>query len=325
MDLQFLFEQPPIYDLLRQYLDDADMLVMRFIVRGIEPPSEQQLVIFARKNDLKLAEWAHLQWRITPHKSKCKKCRTCRKAPQAAMRAAVAHGSLDIVKWYFQYPRQDVLELLPFAAKNGQLEMFKYLHDLCVREGKKPGRWIVADACKSGSVELMDWLLENGYKMDIHLCTIMAEHGHVQLLGWALNRGVKVSYSAADYAMRNGHMHVLEWLHENKKLRSHSIDYAAQLGRIDILEWMYARGYKPTGNTVHSAVGCGRFDIVKWALERGASWPCNICVLATNRNVETLKWVLDNGAPWWDEAYKIAVRRGQFDMLELMQSRGLIP
>jgi hypothetical protein len=317
MDLQFLVEQPPIYEVLRQYLTDADKLILRYVVHGIERPKTPQLVSLVVGGDLKLADWAYKQWsNAAPCSRKCKKCS---QLPGKAADAAVRHGMLEVVQWWITRNKNVAPELLRKATRYGQLEIVKCLYSRELLNKFKNKKEMIENAAYSGSIELVEWLVKDGHEVTKSATVIMAERGHVHLLEWAHLHKIEVKWSVGWDAAAAGRIDVLEWLHKHGKLKSYTMSYAAKTGRIDALEWMYKLGYRPCSSSVHNAIKHGQLRAAKWLLEKGAEWPCNIYAVAYGCD-KTFKWVFDNGAPFDEDMCTGAVKDMYYRMLKSAQS-----
>jgi hypothetical protein len=317
MDLHYLFSQPPIYEVLRSHLRDSEMVLLRYIVRGIERPKTPQLVSLVISGNLKLADWAHKQWfNAAPCSRKCKKCI---KLPGKAADAAIRHGMLEVVQWWIARNKSIAPELLRKATRYGQLEIVKCLYSRELLNKFKNKEEMMENAAWSGSIELVEWLVKDGHEVTKDATIIMAERGHVHLLEWAHLHKIKVKWSVGWDAAAAGHINVLEWLHKHDKLDSYMMSYAAKAGRIDVLEWMYKLGYEPCQSSMHKAVSYGQLRAAKWLLKKGVEWPCNIYAAAYGCD-KTFKWVFDNGAPFDEDMCTGAVKDMYYRMLKSAQS-----
>jgi hypothetical protein len=324
MDLQYLFGQPPIYEVLRPYFDVADLLVLRYIVRGIEPLGVSQIITFAREGNLKLWLWAYDECMKRVSRLYGKRTNSGERIDKSVTVAAES-GSLEIVKYRIATCYSGEEWLLPYAMRHGQLETVEYLYERAVAKKAKFRReTMLRNAVKSGSVEMLEWVESKGYKVYSDAIEFMAEYGHVHLLELMLARGKYISPEATKHAALNGHIHVLQWLYDRGLFWKHYTIYAAQSGRIDVLEWMYTHGCRPCKEDLYFAVVTGHFVAAKWLLERGALWPDDICISAVRCGSQTLEWVLDNGAPWDNKAYLKAVKFSKDHCIAVMRNRGLV-
>jgi hypothetical protein len=323
MDLHYLFRQPPIYEVLRLHLRDSEMVLLRYVLREIKPVKTPQLVALAAHGDLRLVKWAFGQWFDAKPCAGKGKCRNCSQLPGKAAEAAAKFGTPEVVLWWIARNKRIAYTLFKTAVRHGRLATVKCLYLGML--GRFKAAEIMEDAAHSGSVELIEWLVEYGHNVTESIIAIAAGQGHVQMLEWALLRGVEIPWHVAEDAAKAGHICVLEWIHQHGRLTSDVMAFAAGAKRIDVLEWMCERGYTPCGKVILRAVSFRHFDVVEWVLERGVEWPHDIDCFAINLNAKVLEWALDHGAPWWSSAYSYAVANGYSDILEVIERRGLAP
>lgn len=120
---------------------------------------------------------------------------------------------------------------LPFIQSNLQL----------VKEHRHWDAGMCANAAQGGNLQLLDFLLQEGFATSPLVCDMAAQYGHLNLLHWAREtKGLPWGSTSAHAAARGGHLEILQWL------VTHECPYdfqvlveGAQLARRDII--LYGR------------------------------------------------------------------------------------
>ena len=97
------------------------------------------------------------------------------------------------------------------AARSGQLEELQAL-----RENGCP--WDTSTswaAARSGHLEVLQWLRANGCPWNESTCTYAAKGGHLEVLQWARANGCPWDKYTCTQAAHGGHPEVLQWAHAN--------------------------------------------------------------------------------------------------------------
>ena len=97
------------------------------------------------------------------------------------------------------------------AARSGQLEELKLLHQNCCPWNKKTCQGAVG----SGHLDVLQWLRENGCPWDEYTCKMAAEGGHLEVLQWARANDCPWNEGMCLVAARGGQLEVLQWLRTN--------------------------------------------------------------------------------------------------------------
>ena len=155
-------------------------------------------------------------------------------------------------------------------------------------------------AAKSGYLELVLWLRDNGYVMDTRVCYSAAMNGHLVVLQWARNNGYSWNYLTCSSAAKGGHLEVLKWLQENDcPWEEDTCMHAARGGHLDVLQWARANGCPWDEWTCAYAAAGGHLDVLQWARANGCPWDnYYIQLFARNNNHQhIIDWALANGYP----------------------------
>jgi hypothetical protein len=125
------------------------------------------------------------------------------------------------------------------AAANGELSLLMSLP--ASFSGSKSA---MADAARNGHLEVVKWLHDNRSEG----CTTRAMddaayNGHLDVIKWLhCNRTEGCSKDAMDWAARYGHLDVVKWLHANRSegCTKYAIDSAESFLHLDVVKWLYA-------------------------------------------------------------------------------------
>ena len=154
----------------------------------------------AKTNKLELLKWAREE----------KKCQWDRRT----INRAVLKGNLEMVKYCIanECPINEWACVL--AAKNGHLEILKYLHE----EAKAPWDFLPANlAAQNGHLHILEYLVERKFdKYDEFACERAAEFGHLDCLKY-LHETAKAPWNsrAVRDAHWNNHSECLQYLLDN--------------------------------------------------------------------------------------------------------------
>ena len=125
---------------------------------------------------------------------------------------AVALGRLSVLKrlqWQGRLSRPEYL--CQAAARSGQLEELKLL-----RENGKPWDELTGSAAAmSGHLEVLQWARTNNCPWNEETCYYAAEGGHLEVLQWARANGCPWDKETCAQAALGGHLEVLQWARAN--------------------------------------------------------------------------------------------------------------
>jgi hypothetical protein len=96
----------------------------------------------------------------------------------------------------------------------------------------------VADAAKSGSLELVKWLYAKGYAVGGKALTNAAASGNLDLCKWVSEKDLVPEQSAMEAAVQGGHVEVLEWLSTTGcRCTSTLLRRAGRIGGVPVAAW----------------------------------------------------------------------------------------
>src|SRR6185369_2961863 len=104
-------------------------------------------------------------------------------------------------------------------------------------------------ACKSGNIIGVQYLIEHEYEYDYLAICIAAEYGHIEIVKYLFERGADIriySDMALRYSAQNGHLQVVKYLIENgayvHAINDSSLCYSAENGHLSVVEYLLYQG-----------------------------------------------------------------------------------
>jgi hypothetical protein len=166
--------------------------------KGVE--IEDLLVGAARGGHADSVDW--LAQRVAPHERD-------EVMDEELWEALAEGGLLDCAKKYYGDPSDWRRELVRPALRRGHLPFVQW-----VASGASPSTHAKYSvyAAQSGSVELMRWLVDQGWSVDGDTVIAAAQAGNVDLLKYLAEHGGAVSNECVVKSAGQGHMDVVDWL-----------------------------------------------------------------------------------------------------------------
>lgn len=97
-------------------------------------------------------------------------------------------------------------------------------------------------ATKDGRIEVLRWLLCQGYRGDVELAA--AAHGRLDVMHWLREQSAPCTWSSSTCttALIHRHMEVLKWLRSQVPPCPWSVWRAAFHGHLEALQWLRSQG-----------------------------------------------------------------------------------
>jgi hypothetical protein len=174
----------------------------------------------------------------------------------------------------------------------------------------------LAEACRSGNIELLEWLKKNNYLTSynsngtilVNSCTsgfdTASARGHVEVLDWLIKNNLPLEYThiAMDQASWYGHVNVLEWwLNSGLPLKyTTGINQASWNGHFNVLEWWKTSGLLLKYNEDAIVVGISenKIKVLEWWKDSGLRLILpdkkRLKSLLSECNEETREWWYEN-------------------------------
>ena len=123
-------------------------------------------------------------------------------------------------------------------------------------------------AAKNGHLEIVKWLHESGGICTTFAMDLAAYNGHLEIVKWLHeNRQEGCTKNAMDYAALTDNLKIIKWLHENRNegCSEWAMNFAASYNRFEIVKWLYEnRKEGRLDQAMHFAALNGHLEMVKW-------------------------------------------------------------
>ncbi|KAE9073979.1 hypothetical protein PF007_g25590, partial [Phytophthora fragariae] len=186
-------------------------------------------------------------------------------------------------------------------------------------------------AAKNGHLEVVKWLHQNRAEgCTSHAMDSAAGHGHLDVVKWLhLNRTEGCTSDAMDSAASGGHLDVVKWLHRNRMegCTARAMDKAAKYGHLEVVQWLhFNRQEGCTTRAVDYAAENGFLEIIKWLLEN-RSEGCSTHAMeraAVSGHLHVVQWLHDNctDARICEAAFGNAASYGHFAVVTWLHKNG---
>lgn len=152
-----------------------------------------------------------------------------------SMYEAAKNGHLNIVKYLHSNNIKLTTKLVHHASRKGHLNIIKYLHENNVRLTKKS----LNSACKHGHYKIVKYLYKNGVRTGEHAIKNACKNGHLKIIKYLHRHGEKYSYLGLDRACKNGNLEVVEFLHKiGAKFTEHHLLTAIEFDKRSIVNFL---------------------------------------------------------------------------------------
>ena len=212
------------------------------------------------------------------------------KDPNQGLINAVKIGSLFLVKYYLEQGAKLNKKILRLAAKNGHLDVIKYLVD-GVNKGRASHVFLIeqgADihnddeetlrlAAEKGRLDVVKYLVEQGadlHARDEEALRLAAENGHLDVVKYLVDVVNKGRASHVFLVEHGADLHVRD---------EEALRWAAANGHLDVIKYLVEHGaniHDRNDDALKRAAINGKLDVVKYLLEQGA----DLSVLLSNPN-----------------------------------------
>jgi hypothetical protein len=223
--------------------------------------------------------------------------------PQDITHSAASGGSVVLLQWLATVRCAFDRRTSYYAALAGHMHVLQYLRSRgcrfdkeCVDAADEQGdlamvRWLLQRGCpwsksevahiaaQSGSIALMDWLL-NEHHVDVtYIVVSAAEAGQLAMCQYLIEQGCLWCEHASWYAAQAGHCEVLRWLREAgcPYPPDEVLLAAAASGNVATLAYLQQAGELSHAVQLTAALAhAGSYDrreAAVWLREQGAEWP----------------------------------------------------
>lgn len=208
---------------------------------------------------------------------------------RGAVRAAVAHGRVEVLEWLRKHHDDRVVWWREAIAHAPDAETARWLHENLAPISEQEKEALLVRAMELGHLQVAQWVCglrdRQPGRADLGL-RHAASGGHTDVLKWAVN-------------------------HLGAQLDQRHMNCAVSNGKIETAQWLRVAGMSSSvgANAIRSAMRARQFDTVKWALMT--------LVVSDVEALGSLRF-LGNEATVND----LAASRGRMDILELLLEIG---
>jgi hypothetical protein len=215
-------------------------------------------------------------------------------------------GATKRINWDFPLSR--------IAAIHGQLQVLQFLHE----DGYPLDVIICYWAAKGGNWRCLQYAHEHGFVWEATTCSIAADGGHLDCLQYAHEHGCPWNAGTCSYAAYSGHLDCLQYAHEHGcAWCSETCFEAAEGGHLDCLQYAHEHGCPWDGRTGSSAASGGHLDCLQYAHEHGCPWDAGTCSYAAKGgHLDCLQYAHERGCLLVDIVCYYAARGGHLDCLQ---------
>jgi hypothetical protein len=185
--------------------------------------------------------------------------------------------------------------VLQGAALAGDVEKLHWLH---VEQHCQLPDDATASSAKSGSVDLLRWLQQQGAVFSAATSMSAAESGQLQVLQFLHTQGCAIeSRRVCHAAALRGDIPMLQFLHSISHLTIDGVVqlYAARHGSVELMQWLQEHGAAVSQMTLVYAVMYGHLPLCQHLLAAGCTLTERAVQAATFR-LELLQWAVAEGA-----------------------------
>ena len=156
---------------------------------------------------------------------------------EACMNAS-KNGHAEVLKWLLLQGFECNDYIIVNVALCGDLELLKWIHTTIHFEVPLSYTRVCTGAAKNGNIEMLKYLHEKGYSWGGDTCNSAIKTGHLEVLKYLLENGCSCDGETWREAIISGNLEIIDILceDENSYWDEESCEIAARRGRLDILK-----------------------------------------------------------------------------------------
>jgi ankyrin repeat protein len=237
-------------------------------------------------------------------------------------------------RWYTEYKNNLYITIREVALYDA--ELVPYLVEIGIKLPKYVHIWII----KNGSLEILEWLESNNYKiLDAKqyfvdknifnsLANIATKKGDLKIMKWLYNKKCFANCGTFMVAVTNGNLENMKWLKSIGYGKSNGaiFDDTALTGNLENMKWLKSIGCPFGRFTLQNTARNGNVESMKWLKEIYPLEYVNyksICEdAAYGGNLENMKWLVDQGCTFGSNALNFAAVNGNLENIKWLISKG---
>jgi hypothetical protein len=252
-------------------------------------------------------------------------------SPHKLAKAAVQHASLPTLlaagELGMLLTQNQTVALSTMAAAQRSLPVLKWLstQPQCKFAGD-----IGLYAAIGGSVEVFEWLNQQGIEFTVATMHTAAEYKHNAAVQYLHSVGCPWSLDVASFAAMRGDFEMLRWACEHgdagwstlRVLNKAAASCSVEMGGI-----VQQPGFVLLASAMCAAAEYGRTAVCEYLLSHGCPMTARACTkAAAGGHLSTLQWLRDNGCPWTVDAVCAAAAEGSLvEVLAYVQQQRMVP
>jgi len=185
---------------------------------------------------------------------------------------AVLSGDMETIKWCEKKGFLFSEYVMDIAVKKGDMEIIRWLISIkcpfCITA--------IEEASAQGNIEIVQ-ILNRNFSNSLTGSKAVAyasRNGHIDIIRYLVSDGYPVCESCSGFAALGGHLDILEYFHVRGYVIDKSVCYmAAMRGHLDVIKWARNIGILWDGWTIRMAKRRKYMDIVEYAIRNGCPLP----------------------------------------------------
>lgn len=167
-------------------------------------------------------------------------------------------------------------DLLCVAVKSGNIDMLEYLKE----NGCKISRYAMINAAEQKQLSIMKWLYANECPLHIDVFNQALKHYDILVIKWLLENKCPCDSDTLQYAIHTGNLKLIKVLIKKKCKVNHEVFFeAVKKGNLDILEYIY-KFYEKIRFDINEYLSDNEYDIYLYAIK--------------SKNIDVLYWLEKN-------------------------------
>jgi hypothetical protein len=237
---------------------------------------------------------------------------------------AAESGSIEILLYLRQQGCEYSADTMEGAARSGQLAVCRFL----VAEQCPCDDNACATAAMRGHLEIVRFLHESGCPWDATtICARAVRSSSIELLEYLKQQGCVFSGEAMELAAAAGDLQLVRYLHENGCTWDRAVITkalviwgAAAVSNLQLLQFLRQQGCAFSVDIMRIAARRGHLHICQYLRAEQCPWDAMACDNAAHSgHVHTLRWLHEQGCPWSTRAIRVtAARAGHIAVIKYM-------
>jgi hypothetical protein len=249
----------------------------------------------------------------------------------ASLIAAAECGHLSVIEHYFTHIDQDFgfqyfisLQVTAAAAQHGHVNILQWM----LADGYSIDSGLAKNAAEGGHIHVLKWLNKNSWPVDKNNVTYDAGMAkQLETFNWCLRDQTTLSEMAVNLAARNGWIDVLRskplGAPEIRPFVTPNIRYmtfmnAAISGSMETMEWVINNGFPIDVSATITMESCGSAEMADYMLSIGCH-VSNDMFYTPGRALDVMEWGLARGIPITKYDILACIHQCHIDAIELIK------